>query len=127
MKFFKKVFLHSFHKYIVSATIVLIILIINLSLNNFKELIHYVNGLQIGGAIVFLIGGLSLVSYFGAFDTFGYAFSKLRKDPEKNYRDMYEFVTVKAEERKENRFTFIPYFVTGLFFILIGIFLMIFL
>lgn len=127
MKFLKKVFFHSLHKYIINASICVIILIINLCLNNFKELINYINGLQIGGAVVFLIGGLSLVSYFGAFDTFGYAFSKLKKDPEKNYRDMYEFVTVKAEERKENRFTFIPYFVTGLFFILIGIFLTIFL
>ena len=116
MKFLKKVFFHSLHKYIINASICVIILIINLCLNNFKELINYINGLQIGGAVVFLIGGLSLVSYFGAFDTFGYAFSKLKKDPEKNYRDMYEFVTVKAEERKENRFTFIPYFVTGLFF-----------
>ncbi len=127
MKFLKKVFFHSLHKYIVNASICIIILIINLCLNNFKELINYINGLQIGGAVVFLIGGLSLVSYFGAFDTFGYAFSKIKKDPERNYRDMYEFVTVKAEERKENKFTFIPYFVTGLFFILIGIFLMIFL
>jgi hypothetical protein len=127
MKFFKKVFLHSLHKYIISASFCVIILIVNLSLNNFKELINYINGFQIGGAVIFLIGGLSLVSYFGAFDTFGYAFSKLKKDPEKNYRDMYEFVTVKEEERKEHKFPFIPYFVTGLFFVLIGIFLTIFL
>lgn len=127
MKFLKKVFFHSLHKYIISASLVLVVLIVSLSLNNFRELIYYVNGFQIGGAIVFLIGGLSLVSYFGAFDTFGYAFSKLKKDPEKQYRDMYEFVTIKEEERKEHKFTFMPYFVTGLFFILIGIFLMIFL
>lgn len=127
MKLFKKLFIHSLDKYVISSSIVLIILIVNLSLNNFRDLINYVNGLQIGGAVIFLIGGLSLVSYYGAFDTFGYAFSKLKKDPEKHYRDMYEFVTVKAEERKEHKLPFMPYFATGLFFILIGIFLMIFL
>ena len=97
MKFLKKVFFHSLHKYILASVLVLVIFIVNLCLNNFKELIHYINGVQIGGAVVFLIGGLSFVSYFGAFDTFGYAFSKLRKDPEKNYRDMYEFVSVKED------------------------------
>ena len=127
MKFLKKVFFHSLHKYIIATILVLVIFIVNLCLNNFKELIHYINGVQIGGAVVFLIGGLSLVSYFGAFDTFGYAFSKLRRNPEKNYRDMYEFVSVKEEERKDQKFSFMPYFVIGLFFILIGMFLMIFL
>ena len=127
MKFLKKVFLHSLHKYIIGASICVIILIINLCLNNFNELINYVDGFQIGGAVVFLMGGLSLVSYYGAFDTFGYAFSKLKKDPEKQYRDMYEFVTVKETERKEFKYPYIPYFVVGLIFILIGIFLMIFL
>lgn len=127
MKLLKKLFLHSFHKYIIGASIAVIILIINLCLKNFKELINYIDGLQIGGAVVFLIGGLSFVSYYGAFDSFGYAFSKIKKDPEKVYRDMYEYVAIKQEERKEHKFPYMPYLVVGVAFILIGIFLMIFL
>ena len=127
MKFLKKVFFHSLSTYIIAASICVIILIVNLSLNNFKDLINYVNGFQVGGAVVFLIGCLVLVSYFGAFDSFGYAFSRFKKDPDKKYRDRYEYEAVKQQERENKKFNCVPYLVTGLFFILIGIFLMIFL
>ncbi len=127
MTFLKKLLFHSWTKYVIALGICIVILLVNLILNDFHYLINYINGFQAGGAVTFLIGGLSLVTYLGAFDTFGYGFSKLRRNPEKSYRDMYEYSNLKYEERRRKQWTFIPYFVVGLVFIIVGLVLSIFL
>ena len=76
-----------------------------------------VDSFGIAGGAVFLIGMLQLVSYWGAFDTFGYSFSSFRH--KSRYEDLYEYTVKKQESRRVNELTFMPFIVVGLVFLLI--------
>ena len=119
----KRIFLHSPVRYIVSLIICVTIAIVYVAFQNgWTLLFSWGNGITAGGAIMILIGLLVLVSQFGAFDIFGYAFSSLRGQKRK-YHDLYEYSENKNVERKKTVYYFVPYIVVGIIVLIIGIIL----
>lgn len=113
MQKIKDIFLHSSGRYIASAIISVIVTFLYLLSYGFDTFLNYCNGLSIGGAVTFLIGGLVMVSYLGGFDTITYGFSTIKKDGKGKYLDLYDYSTKKKEERKTKKLPFIPYFTVG--------------
>lgn len=126
MRKFKNLFFHSPKKYIISLLIGLIITLCFLFQSNFVYLRNYVDGLFIGGATIFSVGALSLVSYFGAFDLFSYNIKRFSKDGRDKYKSLYDYTVIMKEERKNLDYPFIPYFVVGTILLIISVILFMF-
>lgn len=121
MKWFKKTFIHSPIRYIIAAGLALSLVLVYLILNGFNALTYYYDACFASGMIVIFIGFFSLISYFGGFDFFGYAFSAMRGREKRKHKDYYEYATAKQETRSKQEYTFVPYFVVGASFIIIGL------
>lgn len=126
MQKIKKLFFHSPIKYITLLFIGLFITIIYLLNNNFTYLRDYSDGLFISGAIIFFCGALSFVTYFGAFDIFSYNIKRLSKNGREKYKSLYDYSVKREENNKKLNYPFIPYFVVGIFLVIISVFLTIF-
>ena len=114
----KKYFLHSYKKYIVAFVLASVIFVVNVFNKGTNIIFNYINGLFIGGFAVSCIGGLSVLGYYGAYDFFSFAFYR-----QKAKMEYHEFNEMKENKRKNNNIPFVPYFVVGVFFILISLFL----
>ena len=77
----------------------------------------WMDGLTTAGAVLVLWGLLSLVTYHGAFDMFGYAFSTFGN---RRYRDLVEYSTARQEKRRSGGWVFGPPMAVGLLLLLIG-------
>ena len=90
-----------------------------------RSLIDVVNGFFIGGAFLIGVAGLSVVTRYGSFDTFAYAFSTLGykyiPNVNRKYEDLYDYKQKKNEKRIENRFSYLPYLVAGIILVLIAL------
>ena len=115
MKFLKKYFLQTWKKYLIVLFIGAAILILNLALNGFNKPINYMNGLFIAGFALICIGGLSVLSYLGAYDFFSYAF--YRKKASMDYMD---YIKQKEMKRKNSVLPYTAYFIIGGIFILVS-------
>lgn len=73
--------------------------------------------LSVAGYVTFLVGGLMTVTYFGAFDLFGFVFSPGQKKF-KNYAD---YTQKKTEKRAREGYFFVPYYVVGIVLVLISL------
>ena len=125
MDLFKKVFLHSPIKYIVLLIIGILITIINCISKGFDLLVSYVDGAFVAGATIFLIGGLSTLNYFGAYDFWSYTFSK--RAPNGTKKPLYEYSNEKQEKRSRAKIPFGAYYAVGVFYIICSIILYMFL
>ena len=119
MSFFRRVFFHSPKRYITGLLLAAALTLLILYQKGFDRTIYFVDAFSAAGGIVFLIGLLQLVSYWGAFDTFGYGISKLGNY--KRYADLYEYTQKKREARGRGELVFIPFLVVGAVFILISL------
>ena len=82
-------------------------------------MINYMDGFFIAGFSVILLGGLSVLNYFGAYDFASYAFSRRGADNKKMpYSD---FLASKEKKRKEKALPFGPYFAVGGLFFLVSL------
>lgn len=100
----------------------LIVIINNIIKHTFNSLIEYSNGFFIGGFSLICFGGLSVINYFGGFDIFQYTFRRRPKGgPQES---LYDFSNRKKLERSKGKKTFIPYFVIGVFYILVALIFM---
>ena len=67
---------------------------------------------------------LSVVTRFGAFDTFAYAFSTLKvkyiPNTKKTYEDLYDYKEKKTEKRENTKYNFLPYLVAGIVLFLVA-------
>lgn len=118
----KRLFFHSPIRYIIALFIAILFVLIRLfTSHGFLELLAYCDGTFIAGMILICLGGLSVVTYFGGFDIFSYNFSKKKEGAS----SLYEYSQIKAEKRKNAPLHFVPYFVVGLFFLLISTILLI--
>ena len=121
--------LENLKKYYLKYIIALIIGIGILCLNNIiKErwdlIIYYLDGSFISGMTLICVGGLSLCSYYGAYDVFSYMFTK--KLPDGTKPSLYEFSEERKENRKKIKGKFIPYFAIGSVFLITALILYIF-
>ena len=76
--------------------------------------------LSVSGYVTFLIGALMTVSYFGAFDLFGYVFSPGRTGEHRKYKDYAHYSQKKMEKRGREGYFFVPYYVVGFAVVLIS-------
>ena len=112
-------------KYIAGLIIGIGILCINNIIKEKWDLImYYVDGSFIAGMTLICVGGLSVCSYFGAYDVFAYMFTKRLPDGTKP--SLYEFSEERKDNRKKIKGKFIPYFVMGGVFLAIALILYIF-
>ena len=70
----QKIIFHSPIKYLLIFILTSIVCLLISFIKNFT-LIGFVDAFFISGTITFVIGLLSLLSYFGAFDTFAYKYN----------------------------------------------------
>ena len=120
---FKRVFIHSLVKYIIIAVLAIIMVVINLCTNGFTY-IYFVDGVQISGAAIILIGGLSLIGYYGAFDFWGYTFSRKQLDGRRI--DISEYLEQKRVKKRSKNLPYPPYFLSGIIILLISLILLLF-
>ena len=121
-----RIIFHSPIRYIVAFIIATIITVLYLSNTSFSVLRAYADGMVTGGAVVIFFGLLVLLSNFGAFDMFSYAFSRISRSNRERYHDLYEYSEDKRIKRSANRYVFMPYLVTGACFIVVALILFIF-
>ena len=121
MGFFRRFFRHSPKGYAVALVLAAVITVLALVQRGFDLLIYYADSFGIAGGIVFFLGLLLLVTYLGAFDTFGYAFSALGKN--RRYRDLAEYTIARKEKRSHGEWFFSPYITVGAVFLLAGLIL----
>lgn len=126
MNWIKRVFMHSWQRYLVALCLAIALTLIYLSTRGFHTLIYYIDAFAIAGAIVFLCGALSLIAYFGGFDTIRYGFASFRRGGKAKYEDLYDYSVQKKEERKHGHFTFVPYFTIGGMFLIVSLVLTLF-
>ncbi len=77
---------------------------------------------SVSGFAVFLIGGLMLAAYFGAFDLFGFVFSPGKNSTEKKFKNYADYAKHQEEKRARQGYFFVPYFVVGALVELISVF-----
>ena len=120
MDYFRKVFLHSPGHYIAALIVAVVV-----GVYRFATLSDGVGVwfalyeiFSVSGLVTFLIGGLMTVSFFGAFDLFGYVFSSARSNGKyKNYAD---YSQKSMEKRTLGKYYFVPYYVVGVIVFLIS-------
>ena len=123
----RKIIFHSPIKYLIIFVLTSVICFVIALIKNFT-LIGFVDAFFISGTITFVIGLLSLLSYFGAFDTFAYSFTYIKNSYSKTNNknnDFYNYKQMKIMKRKKENFSFTPYLIIGLIFIIISIILLI--
>jgi hypothetical protein len=125
MELFKKIFCHSVRKYLVAFCIACGLTVAYLVLNGDDHIRFYCDAFFIGGAATFLIGCLSCVSFYGAFDSFSFGFRMFRKD-RRSESTLYDYVSTKQIERKKARLPYTPYMVIGVLFLIVSYILLIF-
>ena len=126
MNWIKRVFIHSCLRYLIAYCLAVALSVIYLCTRGFQTLIYYIDAFSIAGFIVFLWGALSLIAYFGGFDTIRYGFASFRRGSRSKYEDLYDYSVQKKEERKQGNLTFMPYFTVGIIFIILSFVLMLF-
>ena len=105
--------LHYIAAAILGAAIVTVMLLHNPS----RSRMAFADAFSVAGAVVVLLGLLLLVSYFGAFEIFGFSFSA---HGARRYRTLYEYSEAKKEKRSKGGWTFMPYITVGAALLLIG-------
>lgn len=75
---------------------------------------------SVSGSVTVLIGALLTVSYYGAFDLFGYVFSPGRSGEHRKYKDYVHYSEQKLEKRAREGWFFVPYYVVGVLVLLIS-------
>lgn len=112
---FKRLFLHSLVKYIILIILGLLIVLANLLFNGFEFYTFYVGGVQIAGLAIILMGGLSMLGYYGAFDFWGYTFSKKTVDGRRI--SIVDYTERRQVKRHSKNIPFTPYFLVGIVFL----------
>jgi len=116
VKYFKKNWL----KCLILLGVGVILAVIYLAASNgWSKLYNYISAFEIGGAVVILLGLLSLVADQGTFDIFSYLFKRKKFD-----NGVHENYSQYAERRKEqieakDKFGWICYLVVGAFLFLV--------
>ena len=118
MKTLYRLFRHHPGHYIAAAAVCALIALLALIRDGFNQRIAYVNAFEVAGAVGILLGMLLMVTYFGAFDIFGYSFSYFR---DRHYDSLYTYSESRKEKRSARGWTFMPLITVGAAFLLIGL------
>lgn len=116
-----RLFRHGPLHYIIAVVLGAALVTVMLIRNSSQSRVAYGDAFTVAGAVVALVGLLGLVSYHGAFEIFGYAFSSLGV---RRYRTLYEYSEAKKEKRSHGGWTFMPYITVGVVLLLVGLLLL---
>ena len=119
MRIFKKLFLHSFKHYMIAAGAFVSLVMICMWIDKFNTS-QFPAAFASSGLVLTFVGLLLMLSYLGAFDTLGYAFTTFRSRNRRPYKDLVEYTEVKTRTRKVQEYFFVPYIVVGLVFFALG-------
>ena len=90
-----------------------------------RSILAIINGFFVPGAILLAVCVFSILNNFGFFDFASYGFisviQSLKKGSVRQYEDLIDYKSRKIDKRKENRFSFIPYLISGIILITISI------
>lgn len=123
-EWFKRNFIHSPIKYIIIAVLAIIIFLANLIMNGFDYYVYYIDGVQIAGLSIIFIGCLSLLGHCGAYDFWGYTFSKKQLDGRRI--DISEYLEQKRLRKRGKHLPFPPYFLSGIILLLFSFIMVLF-
>ena len=115
---FKKIFFHSWKKYILLFIVACVLTLVGLLIKGFDLPLYYVDSLFFAGFSMVGVGGLSIINYFGGYDFMSYAFSKRNLDGTKIQYSTY--IENKEAKRKKADLPFGPYFVVGTVFLIVS-------
>ncbi len=121
MTFLRKFVLHSPGVWIAAAVTGLVLAFLYLVFHGFDLLFYYMDALSLAGAALILMGLLGMTAYFGAFDTFGYAFSTFVE--KRRYKDLYEYTQAKQDKRSHGELSFMPFILVGALLLAVGLLL----
>ena len=118
----KELFFHSWKKYLLCLLYGILIYTLYCSLREmWFTLFSFQDATFITGLSLLCIGGLSTLNYFGAYDFWGYTFSK--RDQNGKRMPISDYTEQKRIKRKKGKYPFGPYYAAGLFYLLISIIL----
>ena len=109
---FKKLFIHSPARYIVSVVILVGVLIAYNSINGWGHLVNYSNAFFISGGILIALGLISMVDYYGGYNIARYIF--VRRDPDGKRKSLAEYNEDRKEKLKHKEFRYFPYLLLGI-------------
>ncbi len=119
LNFFRKHWI----KHVVAIVMGALLIVIYQSVNNsWGDIAGWYNSTSIAGAVLVLIGGLSVMNNFGTFNLASFYFMRHRVD-EKRKENYYEYTVRKAEDRKKDRLTFLPYVLIGALYLIASLIL----
>ena len=90
MRIFKKLFLHSFKHYMIAAGAFVSLVMICMWIDKFNTS-QFPAAFASSGLVLTFVGLLLMLSYLGAFDTLGYAFTTFRSRNRRPYKDLVEY------------------------------------
>jgi hypothetical protein len=123
---FKKIFFHKTLNYIVISIISIIIFVVVFLVRGYDKLQSYLDAAFVTCIFDLCMSGLSATTNQGVFDSLGYGFDRMFKSVftgHYKYRDLIEFKDARVEKRERNKYTWAPYLVIGLIFVIITIIL----
>ena len=83
----------------------------------------YSNGCFVAGAVLVLLGLLSVVTNFGAFNLASFYFNRKRIEEGGRKENYAEYTNRKEEERASYRLGFLPYMIVGVVYIAVSLIL----
>ena len=115
----------------VAITIISILaIIIYVIFSGIKSIVSYCDAFFVCGAILICLGMLSLVTYYGVFDIFGYStsyvYNGMKKGSVQRYKDFHDYIQQKTEKRKKKKYNFLPYLAIGIVYIIVAAILLAF-
>ena len=124
MKFLKEI-IPGFILRIIISSIIFLVAFLSIYFSYQRSLVSIINGFFVPGSILVGLGIFSILNYFGFFDFASYGFisviQALKKGSVRAYEDLIDYKTKKNIKRKDNKFSFLPYMISGAVFILISI------
>ena len=120
----RKIFLHSPVHYVIAACIAAAMTAFRMAMlpEDVYARFAWYDSLSTAGMFTFLVGALLTVSYFGAFNLFGYVFSPDRLGEHKKYKSYAHYCQVKDENRGRQAYYFVPYYAVGVVVFLVSYF-----
>ena len=114
----RRLFCHRPLRYLIACALGAAVTAVCLFRGRLDVRMTWIDALTVAGAVVILLGLLGLVSHYGAFDIFGYAFSFFGY---RKYGSLYEYSESKKEKRSKAGWSFMPYIIVGLLYLLAGL------
>ena len=126
---FKKLFIHSPIRYIVSLGIMVTFVVLyriiqrDFFISTYSKLVYYSNAFFLAGLIVLCTGLFVLVDIFGGFNIFRYMF--VRKNVNGTKKTLQDYNLEREEKTKFKHFIYIPYLVVATIGLIISVLLLI--